>query len=75
MNPLFKPCEQKFLTIWINRWEPSNLDAVAELIQMANRFLLEHREEKETQIRSRLEVLEEYNGIGIAWKREVLTGR
>ena len=73
MNPLFKPCEQKFLTIWTNWWERSNHNAVAELIQTANLFLLEHREEKETQIRSRLEVLEEYNRIGISWKCEVLT--
>ena len=51
------------------------LGAVAQLIQTANQFLLEHREEKEPLIRSRLGVLEEYNRICIIWKHEVHAGR
>lgn len=60
MNPVFKPCEHKLLTVWCNQWELGALEAVAEC-----------REEKETLIRSRLGVLEDYNGTCIIWKREV----
>lgn len=75
MKPLFMPHENKFLTIWCNQWELGTLEAAAELLQIANLFLLEHREEKETLIRSRLGVLEEYNGICIIWKGEVAAHR
>lgn len=49
MSPLFKPCEHKFLTILCSQWELGAQKAVAKLIQIANLFLLEHREENETK--------------------------
>lgn len=75
MNPLFKPCEHKFLTIWCNQWELGSDETAVELIQIANLFLLERREEKETLIRSRLGVLVEYNGFCAIWKHENHAGR
>lgn len=80
MSALLKTREHKLLTICHNQWALGTREAAGELTQKAKLFPLENRgkgekkEKKTTLIRSRLGVLEEYNGVCIIWKHRVHMG-